>query len=132
MGSKIVRAEICSDVAGSKRITSPLPFPDHLLIWVHTRYPEEGPTKSYISIPHPGRHSKGFKRSESRDFAPGVQIPYDRRLTDIVADDKTASSSFTDIVDTYERDLFLMATEALVDRQRVMMQTHNHRTLRVQ
>lgn len=32
MGSKIVRAEVCSEVGGSNRITSPLPFPGPLSV----------------------------------------------------------------------------------------------------
>lgn len=58
MGSKMVLVETCSEVEGSKRMTSPFPFPSSSSVCILVCY--EGKvllTKRYIAITHPGSYS---------------------------------------------------------------------------
>jgi hypothetical protein len=58
MGSKMVLVDTCSEVEGSKRMTSPFPFPcDSSACILVGREDEVLLTKRYIAITHPGSYS---------------------------------------------------------------------------
>jgi hypothetical protein len=89
-------------------------------------------TECHISIAHPRGDSKRLEGCEPRNFAAGKQVPYNGRQRKVVTDDQTASSSFADIIDTDKGDAFLMQREPSLNRERIMVQTKDHRALRIQ
>lgn len=89
-------------------------------------------TKRNRPISHPGGHPQALKRRKPDNDRPGEQIPYNGSLPAIVADHEPSSASLADIVYRYKADLILVVFEASLERQRVMVQTGDHRTLGVE
>jgi len=87
----IVLVEICSDVVGSNRIMLPWVLPEFKVrsdsreLLDTSRFTSL--TECNITVTHPGCHCEVFIRRESGNFITRHQIPYNRRLARIVADD---------------------------------------------
>lgn len=87
-------------------------------------------TKCHISVSHPGCYSKVLERSKPCNLCPCEQIPYNSSLPDVITEDQSTSSPFTNIINRYKVDLLLMKLEPSFKGQCVMMETQDHRTLR--
>jgi hypothetical protein len=86
MGSKIVLAEMCSDVDGSKRMTLPWAFPYHVLVGgVAGATTVSGLTKCNIAVPHPRSHPNLLIGRKASHFVSREKVPYNCRGPCIVA-----------------------------------------------
>lgn len=88
-------------------------------------------TESDIPIAHPRRNSQMLESCKSCDFGAGENIPDDRCLANIVADDQPPSSALAHIVHRNEIDLVLMAGESTLHCQCVVMKAQDCRALRI-
>jgi hypothetical protein len=88
IGSKIVLAEMCSEVEGSKRMTLPWAFPSPVLAAeVAGATTVSGLTKRNIAVPHPRSHPDLLIRRKASHLVSREEVPYNRRRPCIVAHD---------------------------------------------
>jgi hypothetical protein len=83
IGSKIVRADMCSDVDGSNSITLPWEFPIRLVRQTTLRRSSDNSllTKGDIPIPHPYCYPDLFIGCKPRHLISSQKIPHNSRLT---------------------------------------------------
>ena len=79
------------------------------------------PTEGNMAISHPGRDRYRLEGRETRHFVSIVQVPHDSFLSNIVANNKSARSSFTYVVDGYPLNVGAVFCEPSLQRKGVMM-----------
>lgn len=85
MGSKMVRAEICSEVEGSKSMTLPLTLPAHCQSVVSPCVIDVLPTKGNVAVAHPHCDSNVLVCRKASNLASRVYVPDNCSISRIVA-----------------------------------------------
>lgn len=128
IGSLIVRAEICSLLDGSNKMTSPFSLPD--MVNEISPIIERGLTKCNVSIPHPRCHEYRLVGGKPRDLLACKQIPDDSGLAYIVGDHQPSLTSFTDIVHRDQGNRLRVTLKPASKAKCVVMENEYGRTLR--
>lgn len=126
----MVLREICSEVDGSNRMTSPRELPARRVSSGHDGSFPFAHTEGNIAIFHPRRYPDRLKGCETGNLISGEEVPHNGSLPRIVAHDQASSSSFAAVIDRQKQDSFLVSLEPTVHRQSVVMKTNDGRVLR--
>lgn len=131
-GSKIARADVCSDVGGSKRMTLPWDVPGASISMCRGfAGARDELTKSYTSIPQPGRNTNMLTGGEAGELMCGEKVPDNGNFSSIVADHQSSWTSLAGIVDRYQQYIVPVLIECLVDGQGVVVKGQYDVALRI-
>lgn len=132
----MVRAEMCSDVVGSKSIMFPWVLPKLRVSrpskLQKTDRASSPLTKCNIAIPHPGGSGQVLVRREASHLLSGHYVPHDGSLTCIVADHQPSSAQLALVVHGQYLNLVRVPGKPSFYGQRVVMAAHDRVSLRVE
>lgn len=135
MGSKMVLAEMCSEVEGSKRMMLPCALPGFLVSKNECRkrnWTRDSLTKSNVAVPHPRGNPNLIIRCETGHLVAGEKVPHNGGAPRIVAHHQTAGAALADGVGRDPRDVLTMAGKSSLNGQGVMVEAQNDIALGVE
>lgn len=128
----MVRAETCSEVDGSNKMTLPCTFPAEgkpCILTISSCYTL---TEGDVSVFHPSRNAYLFVSSKSSDLITSSYIPYNGSVPGIIAHRQPSSTSFTDNVRRYPTHVFSVAIKTSFYSQSIVAQAQDKISLGVE